>query len=498
MAHVPEDYDVLYLGGILPPNRAGFEQVLERVTKYYSRIKPNQIFGQQVPSRYFHSCAYAYILSRKGAVKIMEGIEAKKGYWTSADHMLCSPCEIMNLYFLTPTIAGCFQDSDPAYANSDFNNFSRVDNFDSDLWNNDERFPIPDVVTPEPYDLRKIMDAINQVVPVKQALPVEVAKVVDTSKPYTTSVVIDTNTNVLPVRFLCLKGHDLDFSKLYESDWLFSLLDIKSASIDTFDESSEAPTDTPVVIIQRPHIDSAYKVLKVWSEKGHMFKILHLSDEVTPEIGRADSLETYKLTGCKSVLRFYVRDDFPPGTESKIQVIPLGYHWSPLNLSKNPLQRTPNLPFREIHWSFYGTGWRSREAEMKALCDSNLIGSYKFYSDWNDPTNLSKLEYTNILLNTVFVPCPDGMNPETFRFYEALEAGCIPMVIHTSSNDTWFRWISSYIPLLDIKSWDEAVKNMIMLLSNEERLTIYRRQILNSWVNLYTTLKGQTRAWLLN
>lgn len=503
MAHVPEDYDVLYLGGILPPNRPGFEHVQERVTKYYSRIKPHQIFGQPVPTRYFHSCAYAYILSRKGAVKIMEGIEAKKGYWTSADHMLCSPCDVMNLYFLTPVVAGCFQDSDPAYANSDFNNFSRVDKFDSDLWNNDERFPIPDVVVPEPYDLRKIMDAINHVtVPVKPAavVPVEeeVAKVVDTSKPYTTSVVIDSNTNVLPVRFLCLKGHDLDFSKIYESDWLFSLLDIKSASIDTFDESCEPPTDTPIVIIQRPHIDRVYNILKVWSERGHMFKILHLSDEITPEIAHADSLEIYRLTGCKSVLRFYVRDDFPKGTESKIQVIPLGYHWSKLNLSQHPFKRTPNLPFREIHWSFYGTSWRSREAEMQPLIESNLISSYKFYSDWNDPTNLSKAEYTNILLNTVFVPCPDGMNPETFRFYEALEAGCIPIVIHTSNNDTWFRWISSYIPLLDIKSWNEAVKNMVMLLSNEERLTVYRKEILNSWVNLYTTLKGQTRTWLLN
>jgi cellulose synthase/poly-beta-1,6-N-acetylglucosamine synthase-like glycosyltransferase len=61
----------------------------------------------------------------------------------------------------------------------------------------------------------------------------------------------------------------------------------------------------------------------------------------------------YKLGYSPDKLSYYIRDDFPPGTESKIQVIPLGYHWSPLNLNYHPLKRTPNLPFREIHWSFY-------------------------------------------------------------------------------------------------------------------------------------------------
>jgi ATP-dependent DNA helicase PIF1 len=70
----------------------------------------------------------------------MATIEAKDGYYTSADHMVCNPVDFMNIYFLDPLMAGCYQDDDPVYATSEFNNFNRVDGFDSDLWNNDERF----------------------------------------------------------------------------------------------------------------------------------------------------------------------------------------------------------------------------------------------------------------------------------------------------------------------------------------------------------------------
>ena len=34
-----------------------------------------------------------------------------------------------------------------------------------------------------------------------------------------------------------------------------------------------------------------------------------------------------------------------------------------------------------------------------------------------------------ILVSTEFIPCPNGFfHPETYRLYEALESGCIPIV----------------------------------------------------------------------
>jgi len=502
MAHVPEDYDVLYLGGILPPNRGMFEKVLEPVTKYYSRVKPHTLFGQGAPTTYFHSCAYSYILSRKGALKIMEALEEHQGYWTSADHIMCSPCDKMNLYFLTPPVAGCFQDDDPAYANSNFNDFSRVDKFDSDLWNNDERFDKSVVpVAQMPYNtatlLRHIFSSTRTiapipVVPTGAVEPLDVAIIPETN-------VISELYGVLKVQFTCVKGISPDFSKLYEASWLSSLAaKISNISIQVVDETTQiSAAKMPIMILQRPYIAEATRVLEAWNRAGIRFKILHLSDEGT-DPRTQDRITSYSLPNCVSILRFYMRDNFPPETESKIHIIPLGYHWSKLNLEQSPLLRTPQTPFRDFHWSFYGTDWQGRSEQMKPLIDMKVNKSFKFYSAWNDPENLSKSEYLGILLNTIFVPCPVGINAETFRFYEALEAGCIPLVLRTSQNEVWFEWVSKYIPLVSITSWTEATQIMNSLLSRPEALEIYRKKVLNGWVAWTTDLKKHATKWILD
>jgi len=503
--HIPENYDVLYLGGILPPNRSGFDKLLQPVTKYYSRIKPHQFFGQPTPTPYFHSCAYAYIISRQGAQKVIESIQEKSGYWTSADHMLCSPCDKMNLYFLTPTIAGCYQDDDPNYANSDFNNFSRVDKFDSDLWNNDERFSREEIG----INMSKLegvpfnnIDLLKEVYKKKRSegitAPPEAVSIVPVVKASPVpALTISSAGKSLPVRFACLKDQTLDFSKLYECKWLFTLFgDLKSVTIDHVDLSSAVPNDCPIFILQRPHILKATKLLLKWSRAGAKFKILHLSDELLADNQR-DPLLAYQLPGCVSVLRTYIRDDFPEGTEQKVKVIPLGYRWSPLNSCQSPLSRTPNLPFREIHWCFFGTDWNGRSELLKPIINSNLIKSYKLFPNWNDPSGLSCEEYIHEMTNSVFVPCPDGVNPETFRFYEALEAGCIPLIVKTEKNAAWFKWVSNYIPLVANDNWEDALRIMYTLLSNPRRLEVYRDEILKGWWKWTQELKKESQEWLL-
>ena len=464
MKHVPDDYDVLYLGGILPPNRAGFETVLEPVTKYYSRIRANSFFGQNPPSSYFHSCAYAYILSRRGAAKIFDLMVKKGGYWTSADHMMCGPNSDLTVYFLTPTVAGCYQDDDPTYASSEFNNFSRVDKFDSDLWNNDERFSKEEIVHQ--------LSACKPETTFGGSLDI----IYNNLQASTKRVLSDTKT--LPFRFVCMKEHAFDFSKLCERDWLFQNMGgITTAEVECVDWSSTPPKDCPIFILQRPHVAAATELLRTWSQAGAKFKILHLSDEATAD-NHKDSIASYSLSGCVKVLRFYRRSDIPKEVEGKVQVIPLGYREgrrAPAN------GKTPHIPFREIHWSFFGTNWMDRLNSMKPLLESKFVNKCKFLSQWNDPSGLSAKEYTDIMLNSMFVPCPAGMNHETFRLYEALECGAIPLVIKTPENEAWFSWISNKIPLLPIRDWNDAVRLMMTLMSNQRRIEVYRDELLKGW-----------------
>jgi hypothetical protein len=113
--HLPEDWDVISLGGILPPNRGGFEHVKEKVNEYISRVAPNKFFGQEMPTRYFHWCAYSYVLSKRESSGGTLTSCTRDGYWTSADHMICNPVNTINMYFLDPLVAGCYQDDDPKY-----------------------------------------------------------------------------------------------------------------------------------------------------------------------------------------------------------------------------------------------------------------------------------------------------------------------------------------------------------------------------------------------
>ena len=470
---IPENYDILYLGGVLPPNRDAFEKACkERVNDSFCRIKENTQWGQQSPNRYFHFCAYAYVLSKQGAQKILNLITAHDGFWTSADHVLCNPVDVLKAYILDPIVAGCYQDDDPKYANSQFNDFSRIDGFDSDLWNNDERFRVDTLPDCELNIGAALEDARN---PVKAVEPVTALA---HRKPVTN----------LPRRFVALAEQNLDISHLHEGTWLQDLCDRPTTfPIDKIRYEDPPPTDEPVVIVQRPHIGKISNMLEKWDSFGVKFHILHLSDEYGQ-----DDISFYNLSGCQKVLRFYKRENLP----EKVTTIPLGFHWTLNEGSKNVLEHTPKLPFRTLTWSFFGTDWNDRKKLLQPLFD--ISGEYKaqFFKDWKDPAALDESAYISTLLDTIFVPCPDGMNPETFRFYEALECGCIPIVVRTEANSEWVDWVAENLQMFPLHSWSEASKFMEGLISNKTMLESYRTRVLIAWIQWRATIKDDVRKFL--
>ena len=162
---IPADADVIYLGGVLPPNKPAFPSIVEKVNESFGRVAKNTLFSQ-TPRRYFHFCNYAYVLTQQGARKLITLIK-DKGIFTSGDHMIVNHGDqLLNIYFTIPLVATCFQEDDPVYQRSEFNNFNRVDTFDSDLWNNTDCFT---------------EDEIFQVLAKKLQSESESYKVIDTS-----------------------------------------------------------------------------------------------------------------------------------------------------------------------------------------------------------------------------------------------------------------------------------------------------------------------------
>jgi len=582
-AHAPDDYDVIYLGGILPPNRAAFEQMKEPTNQYFARVAPNSVFGQNPPNRYFHWCAYAYVLSRRGAEKILQLLHAHDGYWTSADHMICNHVEHMKLYFLNPLVAGCYQDEDPKYQVSAFNDFNRVDGFDSDLWNNDNRFTSEEIsmnmtaASPLSLNLHEVLSQVQQraatksvvkkeedtgVIQIETELPPLWKKYIDelilpekkgsssirqiavqclqqwqpddwnnieltvllasfpstltrsseplldpspdtlqgvinhwkTMKPsteeetkfWTRTLESLTSWKETPLfisspplprrkRLVCLKQHALRGPELYEAEWLKHVLgpdiplDIEHVELD-----DSPPIDTPIVFFQKNHIPQYNELLRKWNDSGCDFYILHLSDEYL-----SDDLSVYSLPMCKGVLRMYERPGMP--SSEKVKVVPLGYHFTIDGGSENPAEKTPRLPFRSNRWSFMGTAWRSRRELLEPF--NRIQPNRTIYADsWESSQKIKRKEYLAVLLDSYFVPCPVGNNAETFRIYEALECGCVPLYVKNGDNDPLATRLMEEIGILPSSNWSEAASLVEHLLQNIQMLENYRTVVLNRWL----------------
>jgi len=432
---IPEDYDVLYLGGVLPPNKAMFTSVLEPVNSKWSKIMPNQLFGQKTPTPYFHFCNYSYILSRKGAQKILDAIKAN-GIYTSGDHMICNRMD-MKHYVLTPLVAGCYQDDDPKYQSSEFNNFNRVDAFDSDLWNNDERFTEEDIklnMTDTLVNIKQVFNDINVI-----------------NEPQTKSKSLYTIGDCKLVK-----------GSLLEYDWLNMLL---GGRLDTSEQVSvDHPLlDSPIFAVMKPHFKNYLEVFKRYSEAKKPFYVLHISDEHCN-----DPIDWY--SSCEHVYRIYSHPK-TVGLQNVTQ-LPLGpYRTTTVN---SPLHKRTQV------WSFYGTSWMDRNEAMKPLLQLQP-NTCVLYNSWMDANQLSSAEYSEQCLKSMFMPCPHGNNVETFRLWEALEHGCIPIYV-AKQNDLFAEYISKNLPIIILDSWVSAQQFMITLLKKPEMLAEYRMKLLTAWV----------------
>ena len=491
---LPAEWDCVYLGGILPPNRDAFANSLERVGPGLCKVAPNKIFGQKEPNTYFHFCAYAYVLSRRGAEKILGSILERDGYWTSADHMVCNRVDKMNLYVLDPLVAGASQDDDPAYKTAQFNNFSRVDNFDSDLWNNDERFSAEEIqeqmLKGAPLQIGASIVEVDQ--SMAKPLAKSETKSVDAApvaSPVPAPVPAPVPSPIKKgVRFISLDQCNVTTTSIYEGKWLQDLIQqefiIEPVSISDSLEDYEQI----VVIIIKPLWDKQMQWLSTLASFGKTFQVIHLGDE-----HGTDPIEFYSWPEVTGVLRMYTRPDLP--NNSNILVVPLGYHWQFRGNRDVPHLSTPDLPFREHAWSFAGTDWIDRSKKMAPLnaVNANYV---KWFTDWNDPGQLKEDEYTSLLLNSKFVPCPGGQNMETYRFYEALDCGCIPLFLHEPATDAWLQIFNNEMPFLKIDSWEQAAVLMNHLLRDKEQMEQYRKTLLMTWAKYKMGLKEKVRTWL--
>jgi GR25 family glycosyltransferase involved in LPS biosynthesis len=412
-SHIPKDADLLYLGGILPPNESALSTVLKPINEYWSAIQPNTLFTP-TPLPIFHFCTYSYVLTKSGAQKLLQFlIQSEQKLFLACDHLLMHPSLSLTKYVAQPLLTYCFQEEDPAYRNSSFNQIQRIDTFDSDICNNNDCISAAELA---PFQKKRM------------------------------------NLYYLP------KKGETSF-ELYERAWIEDMLQIRIDCVPLYPDQLLSLPPSSWFLVQRPHVPAFCEFFSIFETHRRPFHVLHLSDEFG-----MDSNSFYSYSMCKNVIRNYMRDDLPASFHF---LLPLGYHYAYKGVQKTWEER-------ELVWSFHGTNWFDRSTQLEGFAPFGPHSCH-LQPDWNHPSSTKENDYLSLLNNSKFCPILRGNNVETFRLYEALEAGALP--ITTITDPIYLDWIEKELGLSSLYPWTQPFVALQDFSISEST----RQQVMKRW-----------------
>jgi hypothetical protein len=200
--------------------------------------------------------------------------------------------------------------------------------------------------------------------------------------------------------------------------------------------------------------------------------LIHLSDEYLD-----DDLTIYSHPAVKLILRNYVRANVP--NPDKVITFPLGY------VKNRSLKgKFKKLADRSLVWSFAGSVDKPTRIDMLQTMSAVEPNLMKLLPTWKHPLPEDAAEYMKTLAETKFVPCVPGQNFETYRLYEALEAGCIPVCVGNEKNehDCYNKLIGDKAILI-VKDWQSAKAMIQQMSNNSEALNQIQDNLTKYWTN---------------
>jgi hypothetical protein len=209
--------------------------------------------------------------------------------------------------------------------------------------------------------------------------------------------------------------------------------------------------------------------------------LFHISDE-----WYSGGYEIYR--NFDFVLRNYHSTLFRnPGIKS----VPLGF----TNLPTGAFQIQP-ANRRRLLWSFAGAKSAARTAMIDSLRNIGPSEYYIYDSRKQQKPALDRKAFTELLSESVFSPCPMGnVMLETFRVYESLEMGCIPIV----ECRPWMPYYDHLLPghpIPTFPSWGKARSFVEAMSKNEPGLVDYQRTVANWWQGHKVRLRNEVTSFV--
>lgn len=152
-----------------------------------------------------------------------------------------------------------------------------------------------------------------------------------------------------------------------------------------------------------------------------------------------------------SNIRIWVQNPHP-SLKSKYKKMGTGY---PFTIRDFSLEEAPE---KKLDWFFAGQVTHTRReecvAQLRNLKNGKLVESHAFTQ------GIEQKEYFETMAASKIVPCPSGpKTPDTFRLFEALELGCIPVAdtqtIEKDFTSGFWEWLfDEPVPFPTVHTWE--------------------------------------------
>ena len=243
--------------------------------------------------------------------------------------------------------------------------------------------------------------------------------------------------------------------------WIYEILKkIKYITINS--EKNLEKEDILIIVDSNPENKiELYNKLKLACSKILLF---HLGDEG----GSYDLTEIYNK--CNYVLRTFCSNKY--FKNNQVKCIPIGYKSGIIDKQKNK---------RKYKWAFTGTPHKSSRHDL-LFQFSDIKPFFCHKTERFNTKIISVEEMSEVLSATEFLPCPNGFfHPETYRLYEALQCGCIPIVEDAYK---YYDRLFPNNPFIKVGKWVDA-KPMIM--GWKKNQIEEKQKECRSWWNDYKT-----------
>jgi hypothetical protein len=190
----------------------------------------------------------------------------------------------------------------------------------------------------------------------------------------------------------------------------------------------------------------------------------------------------------RGVFRFYWSGIFNP---RRVLQLPLGFQagFAAARSAQASASKRPHL------WSFLGGAGQSSRPEMVKAIEP-LAPHLLHITDRGQVERLGKSAYEQILRDSVFAPCPMGnVNLESFRVYEALECGAIPVLEKRLGFDYFHNLLGDH-PMPTFQNWRQAAQFIANLRSDSDALNRLHSQCVEWWKGYKNQLTTRIERFL--